>query len=156
MMWSEIPRVKVNLRERETTVCTWAVITWHVLNDVPFCTQFIHLNTSTTKKKVCTCIGVLISKLVIVQWHDTDMEFVEFSHLHFDTSFSSRDYNHVWHTDLWEMVQIQKLQMKKYHAGIIRENNMPWTLQLNDPHWLTRHCAVVNKVEWHAITWTEQ
>ena len=26
-------------------------------------------------------------------------------------------------TDIWNMVQIQKLQMKTYHAGIIREQN---------------------------------
>ena len=46
--------------------------------------------------------------------------FVEFSLLHFDTSFSSdRDYKlTTFDIDFWETVQIQKLQMKKKEKKI--------------------------------------
>ena len=73
--------------------------------------------------------------------------FVEFSHLHFDISFSSRDNNvTTFDTDLWEMVQIKKLQMKKYHAGILREQHFHahrnWIILAES----TGHCAVINRV----------
>ncbi len=49
---------------------------------------------------------------------------MKFSHLHFDTSFSSRENElTTFDTYLQKMVQIQKLQMKSYHAVIIREQN---------------------------------
>ncbi len=52
---------------------------------------------------------------------DTDVRGI-FSSTLIDTSFSSRDNKlTTFDTDLWEMVQIQKLQMKNYHAGIILE-----------------------------------
>ncbi len=52
---------------------------------------------------------------------DTDV-CVIFSSI-FDTSFSFRDYKlTTFDTDLWEMVQVQKLKMKKYHAGYREQN----------------------------------
>ncbi len=114
------------------------------------------VNTSK-KRKSALVWGVIISNLVIVRWHKLTQTFVEFSHLHFDTSFSSRDYKlTTFDTDLWEMVQIQKLQMKKYHAGIIREQNA-----MHAGNWitlvvLTGHWGVVNWVEWRIQIWTDQ
>ena len=50
--------------------------------------------------------------------------FVLISPLRLDTSFSSSDYKlTTFDTDSWEMVQIQKLQNKNFHGGIIRDQN---------------------------------
>ena len=79
---------------------------------------FIFAHKHLKKRKSALVWGVLIPNLVIVPWHNWHKLFVEFFNLHFDTSFSSRDKKlTTFDTDLWEMVLIQKLQIKKISHG---------------------------------------
>ncbi len=125
------------MKVNQPRLTSWACGLSYVITGSPYLMQKL----SISHAKVAQAVVTQMSFFVFWSY------FVEFSHLHFDTPFLFRDYRlTTFDTDLWEMVQIQKLQMRKYHAGIISEYNCHARRNLIPLPESTGHWAVVNRL----------